>query len=266
VKRVLHTTLAAALLVSAAAAQFGGPGGPPPGGPPGHRGFGPAGFGPGMHSRKVVTNAPYMATATNTFTQALANGNTIQRTTTATVGRDSAGRTYEQQTITGGPLVGNNGPVTLTFINDPVAGYAYVLNPSTKVAMRRPLHTPPASTSSAEPKVTKPANPNVAVNELGMKTLNGVNATGKTMTHTFPAGSIGNAQPITATTETWFSPDLQVVVSAKRDDPRTGTSVYALTNIQRQDPPTSWFTIPSDYTIQDARGFNRGPHGQGPPQ
>ena len=260
-KRVLLTSLAVSTLVSAAAAQYA-----PPGGPRGHAGFGPGGFGPGMHPGKVVTGAPYTATATSTFTQTLANGNTIQRTTTATVARDSSGRTYVQQTITGGPLAAGNGPTTFTFINDPTAGYSYVLNANTKVATRRPLHTPPARSENTPWQSTQPARPNVVENELGTKTINGLNVTGRSLTHNIPAGEIGNAQAITATTETWYSPDLQVVVTSTRNDPRTGTNVYALTNVVRQDPPAAWFQVPSDYTIEDARSFGHRPHGPAPPQ
>jgi hypothetical protein len=216
-----------------------------------------------MHARKVVTNAPYQATATSTFTQTLANGNTIQRTTTATVARDNAGRTYEQETITGGPLAANNGPTTITFITDPAAGYSYVINANTKTVTRRPFHQPK---DGARPNFTprqRPANPNVQESTLTPTTMNGVNVTGKTMTHTIPAGEIGNSQPIVSTDTVWFSPDLQVVVSATRIDPRTGSSTYALTNIQKGDPPASLFQIPSDYTIQDAKFAGRGPR---PPQ
>jgi hypothetical protein len=93
--------------------------------------------------------------------------------------------------------------------------------------------------------------------------MNGVNVTGKSITRTIPAGRIGNAQPIVSTDTVWFSPDLQVVVSATRNDPRTGANTYALTNIQRTEPPASLFQVPSDYTVQDAKGFGRGPR---PPQ
>jgi len=261
-KSVLLTTWAVTAVISAAsAAQF-----PPPGGPRAHAGFGPGGFAPGMHPGKVVSGAPYTATATNTFTQTLANGNTIQRTTTATVARDNSGRTYVQQTITGGPLASTNGPATFTFINDPVAGYSYVLDANTKVATRRPLHTPPPDSENTPWHSNKPPHPNITENELGAKTINGLTVTGRSLTHNIPAGEIGNAQPITATTETWYSPDLQVVVTSTRNDPRTGTNVYALTNIVRQDPPAAWFQVPPDYAIEDARSFRRGPHGPAPPQ
>ncbi|HZS56931.1 MAG TPA: hypothetical protein VFA65_21175 [Bryobacteraceae bacterium] len=264
-KRVLYSVVAAALFVSLATAQFGGPPGPPPPRGPHGRGFGPGGFGPGMHPGRPVTGAPYSATATDTFTQTLANGNTIQRTITATVARDSSGRTYEQRTVSGGPFASNNGPTTITFIDDPVGGYSYVLNATTKVATRRAIHAPQGGNgplAEGTPRVPRPANPNVTETDLGTNLVNGVNAQGKRSVHTIPAGTIGNAQAITSTNETWFSPDLHVVVSATRNDPRTGTTVYALTNIQRTEPAATLFQVPSDYTIQDARGFNR--QGRGP--
>ena len=116
-------------------AQMGPPPGMPPGGSP-RGGFGPGGFGP--HSGKVVTGAPYSADVTNSLVRSLADGNSIQRTTTGHVARDNDGRTYSQETIAGG-FLGQNGPTTLIFISDPVAGYSYVLNTSTKVARRRAL-------------------------------------------------------------------------------------------------------------------------------
>jgi hypothetical protein len=266
-KRVLYSVVAAALFVGVASAQFGGPPGPPPVGPH-ERGFGPGAFGPGMRPGRTITGAPYTATASDTFTQTLANGNTIQRTTTATVARDSSGRTYEQRTVTGGPFTSGNGPTTITFIEDPVAGYSYVLNATTKVAMRRAIHTPGGNGPLAQgtPRGERPANPNVVETDLGTNMVNGVNAQGKRSVHTIPAGTIGNAQAITSTNETWFSPDLHVIVSATRNDPRTGATVYALTNVQRAEPAATLFQVPSDYTVQDARGFNRQGRGPRPPQ
>ncbi len=262
-KTVVNMFLAAALFAGVAAAQSGGPPGPPPNGS--HvRGFGPGLFGPGMRPGKVVTGAPYSGTATNTFTQTLADGNTITRTTTATVARDSAGRTYEKQTITGGPLAAN-GPTTVIFIDDPVAGYAYVLNPSTMTGTQRPLHKPPVGFDGGNRSGTRPDNPNVVVTDLtpnGPVSLNGVtDATGKLITRTIPAGSVGNAAPIVSTETIYTSTGLQVVVQAKRSDPRTGNSDYEL-NVTSLSADPSLFDV-SKYTISPARGPGFGPRGQG---
>jgi len=250
------------LLTSAVYAQMGPPPGMPPGGGPPRGGFGPGGFGP--HPGKVVSGAPYSADVTNSLVRNLPDGNSIQRTTTGHVARDNDGRTYSQETITGG-FLGQNGPTTLVFLSDPVAGYSYVLNASTKVARRRALKQFQGGAGPREHN--RPANPNVATTDLGTQAVNGVNAQGKSTTHTIPAGAMGNAQPLVSTSETWYSPDLQVIVASKRNDPMYGQSNYALTNIQRAAPSASLFQVPSDYTVQDepaGRGFGPGRR-PGPP-
>ncbi len=245
-KKISFTALATAVLCSAALAQ----------GPPHHGGFGP-GLGIGMHPGKVVTGAPYSATVTNSAVQTLQDGNTIQHTTTGSVARDIQGRTYEQVTFSGDRF-GQNGPTTLVFINDPVAGYAYTLNASTKVASRHALRAPGADSrpSGAHPHGPRgeggPDAANVVTSDLGTQVISGVTATGKSFTHTVPAGSMGNAQAIVSTSETWTSTELQIPVLAKRTDPRFGQSTYSLTNIQRTEPVASLFQVPSDYTIKDA--------------
>jgi len=74
---------------------------------------------------------------------------------------------------------------------------------------------------------------------------------GTRITHTIPAGSIGNEQPIVITSETWFSPDLKVLVMSKSNDPRMGETTYKLTNIQRSEPSAALFQVPADYTIKE---------------
>ena len=95
--------------------------------------------------------------------------------------------------------------------------------------------------------------------DLGTQVIDGINATGKSITHTIPAGTIGNAQPIVDKVEIWTSPDLQVVVLSKRSDPRMGQSTYSLSSIQRSEPDASLFQVPTGYTVEDA-GPGRGRH------
>lgn len=250
---------AALLMTMALYAQDNSSSPPPP--PPGARMMGPGPFGPGPFGfgrrAQIVTGAPYSADVSNQSVQTLTDGNTITRNTSGHVARDSQGRMYSQETITGGPFA-QNGPVTITSISDPVAGYAYQLNSSTKTAVRRVLRTPPASAAQSgktarRSEQFRPADsPNVTTSDLGTQNIGGVNAQGKSMTHTVPVGAVGNAQPIVSTNEVWYSPDLQIPVLAKRNDLRMGQSTYAVTNIQRAEPPASLFQVPSDYTVKDA--------------
>src|SRR5579872_7518549 len=106
---------------------------------PGHRGMAPPAGGPGDFafvrgefgfSRKLVTGAPYSAQASTQFTQSLADGTHIQRSSTATLARDSQGRTRTEETMSsiGALSASGSTPRTTVFIHDPVASMSYVLD------------------------------------------------------------------------------------------------------------------------------------------
>lgn len=82
---------------------------------------------------------------------------------------------------------------------------------------------------------------------LGSKEFDGVRAEGTSTVRTIAAGEIGNRNPILLTSETWYSPELQVTVYSRQSDPRYGESVYRLTGIRRAEPAAELFKIPEDY-------------------
>lgn len=87
--------------------------------------------------------------------------------------------------------------------------------------------------------------------ELGEREFSGVRAQGSQRSYAIPAGEIGNRDPIEVSSETWYSPELQVTVYHKRSDPRSGEMVYRLENLKRGEPPAALFSVPSDYTVRD---------------
>jgi len=86
---------------------------------------------------------------------------------------------------------------------------------------------------------------------LGMRDFEGVKAEGKQTKWTIPAGEIGNQKPIDVVSENWYSPDLQVQVYSRYNDPRTGESVFRLANIKRAEPSPDLFRVPDDYAVRD---------------
>jgi len=264
------------------------PAAPPPPPPGRHGGFGPGpmsddamrfvGFEAGLGG-KTVTGAPFSASFSTHTSQALADGNQIQRSTTGTFARDSEGRTRRDMTL---PAVGpwaTSGQTAphVVFITDNVAKTQYVLEPDRKTARQTPYFRggkhgggPSWGVSDVEPSAGqgRPGNRNNVTTttvSLGTQTINGVQAEGTRTTHTFPAGAIGNANPIVITNERWYSAELQTVVLTKRSDPRTGVSTFELTNIQKLEPDPTQFQVPADYTLRQggARQFRRGA-GQAP--
>jgi hypothetical protein len=91
---------------------------------------------------------------------------------------------------------------------------------------------------------------------LGTKEFDGVKAEGKSTVWTIPAGEIGNRNAINVTSESWYSPELQVTVYSRYNDPRTGESIYRLAGIKRAEPPADLFKVPEGYSLKgrDRRG------------
>jgi hypothetical protein len=237
-------------------------------GPGRHRGDGPGDFAlvrPEFGiTNKVVQGSPYSATAVTQFTQALSTGDHIQRTTTGSIARDSQGRTRTERSFGAiGSLSAGPGAGRTVMIFDPVAGKSYVLDARSRTA--RSTTIPAARTRPANGDARPARTPaSVKTEDLGTQVIQGVSAQGKRVTRAIPAGKEGNEKEIDIVTETWFSPDLQVVVMSKTSDPRYGDSLYQLNAINRTEPDPALFAVPSDYTVKEGRAFLEG-HGHGGP-
>lgn len=91
--------------------------------------------------------------------------------------------------------------------------------------------------------------------DLGTKDIEGVRAEGKMRSYTIPAGEIGNKSAITVSTETWTSPDLGITLYSRHSDPRSGDTVYRVTNLKRNEQPISLFSAPEGYNVKEVASF-----------
>lgn len=230
-----------------------------------------------MENVPAIAGAPFTADATTEFSQMLSDGNRIERRFNTSLARDGKGRTRSEQDVAMlGPLVvlhkGMNWstnevhtttaqqeqPPRFTVITDPVDGVTYTLDERMKEARRSPskitmlqtLETKKVADRVEMARQGAGAN-SLVVESLGTRQIEGVSAEGMRITTTIPAGQIGNLNPINLVTDRWFSKDLQMAVLITRRDPRSGDTVYRLTNIVRAEPPPDLFTVPSDYRIVD---------------
>lgn len=276
-RRLIHSAILGCALVLAAGISVAQQAPPPPpphmllmlqAGPDSdvmYRSFGEGmellGFG-GMHAAKVVTGAPFSATAVSETTQTLSDGNHISRKTQSNLYRDSQGRVRREITLVGfGPLAGSGQSRSFIVINDPVADTTFVLHPDQKTAeqmtrafgkMRGGMGGDMQAKREARQE-KEIASGNLKKEDLGTQTIGGVSAQGTRVTRTIPAGQIGNEKPITVVHESWYSPDLQIVIKSTRSDPWIGQTTYTLTDIQRAEPDASLFAVPSDYTVTQGR-------------
>src|SRR5882762_9847221 len=196
----------------------------------------------GMRGGKLVTGAPFSGVAVTESTQTLADGNHITHKTQSNVFRDSQGRVRKEIAFSG------FGPMAASAEQKGHAGHEM-----------KGL----ARGSAFEEKMQARQEAEIAAGtlkkeDLGTQVIGGVSTQGTRLTHTIPAGQIGNEKPILVVHETWFSNDLQIVVMSKRSNPMGGTTTYTLTNIQRTEPAASLFAVPSDYTVKQGGPGKRG--------
>ena len=85
---------------------------------------------------------------------------------------------------------------------------------------------------------------------LGKESIAGISADGTRTTTTIPANAMGNERPLDIVRERWYSPDLQIVLRSKQTDPRFGETTYETTKVDRGEPASSIFAVPSDYEIR----------------
>jgi hypothetical protein len=138
----------------------------------------------------------------------------------------------------------------------------------TRVMLVAPADLPPhAVTEESRKRVTEVTvrggaaikrPEDVTEESLGQKLVEGVMADGKRVTTVLPAGTVGNQQPIRIVSEQWFSPDLEILVTTRHADPRSGDTSYTLTNIVRAEPQAGLFDVPADYSVVGS-GYMRYP-------
>lgn len=230
---------------------------------------------------QVVKGKPYSADTTTETVQNLADGNRIMRRTVSKIYRDSDGRTRREQTF------GNVDPEhpspheVKVFIDDPVNGTAFVLDPGSKTAddVKRkhtfvydkkaedegkqsfqkdqeeggPVHMMvkfrDEHAADGLAAVVRDEKREVVNEDLGPRNIEGVDCTGTRQTTTIPAGAIGNEKAISIVRETWFAPVISAVVESTTDDPRYGKTTYRLKNVQLNEPSRSLFEPPADFKI-----------------
>jgi hypothetical protein len=215
-----------------------------------------------------VKASPYSAESVVETTQALADGNRIVNRSVTKQFRDSEGRERRETTV---------GEDQEILISDPVAGVSFTLRTGKKTAEKTTgthlfvspdglseFHLGPGPDTHAAGTMRSviinrqtlgvAIKPEANQEDLGARVIEGVMARGTRVRTTIPAGQIGNEKPIEVTSETWFSPDLQMTVLSETNDPRTGKTVMRLTNINRAEPPRSLFEVPPDYTVTQGGG------------
>jgi hypothetical protein len=91
---------------------------------------------------KTVKGAPYSATAVTESIQTLGDGNQIFQRSETKIYRDSEGRTRNEGQMDAIGKWKSSDEVQMVFINDPVTGFTYTLNPRERTAIKYNVFLP----------------------------------------------------------------------------------------------------------------------------
>ena len=203
-----------------------------------------------------ANNVPYTLTSTSTAVQTLANRTTITRTSTPKMARDSEGRTYDEmhQTLHFG-ADGQQVDMVAYFVSDPVARTNIIWYNNAKIASVTHWQVPDVDAArQPKPQAGRPTQQQTR-EDLGVRTIAGIEAKGTRATGVIPVGDQGNDRPLTIVTENWTSTQYHIPLLTIIDDPRTGKRTDEVTEFQPGEPDPALFQIPKGYTVRERTAF-----------
>jgi uncharacterized protein YecT (DUF1311 family) len=202
----------------------------------------------------LVTGAPFHAKIPVQIHRQLPDGTIVDQKYYSLAARDSDGRAYREARDLVPADSDREPPIISTRIYDPKTPLVTTCTPDQRICRQmtfdptqHPVDEPTGPSSDGKSVLTR--------EDLGKKTIDGLECTGTRETRTFNAGAFGNDKPVVVTKEIWYSPQLQFNLAVTRIDPRNGTQKLEVTDLKLGDPGKEWFAIPDGYRMVMGRGI-----------
>jgi hypothetical protein len=199
-----------------------------------------------------IPNAPFSATVNTEWIRQLPDGSTITLKNHRAIARDKAGRIFQERRALIPDDSNHQSPVTQTEISDPVSQELYICVPQELVCQVETLPPPQPVPSPVDATTPKPPG-SLGLEELGKRSIGGVETIGARETVVIPTGAIGNDRPLFAKREFWYSASLGVNLVSKRQDPRFGIQNFELSDIIVSEPDAKLFDVPQGAKVIDLR-------------
>jgi hypothetical protein len=196
------------------------------------------------------TNAPFSAVVTTEWTRIMPDGSTGTMKNHRTVARDSLGRIFqERRSFT------PDGDKQITRIfeldyQDTARHEMSVCRPDAQVCTVYRYDAPAAAASMPKAGLLPNGMGTVTREDLGPKTIEGVEVVGSREVTTLNAGAMGNEKPQPVVKEFWYSPVLGINVITRRFDPRaSAVQNFVVSGINLGEPDAKMFEPPAGYRM-----------------
>jgi hypothetical protein len=200
-----------------------------------------------------ATNAPFTATVTTEWTKILVDGSKQTNWNHRTVGRDSSGRIFQERRF-----FTPDGNKVATFLYeedylDPTRHERFVCKTQEKVCYESEYDAP--TSVNLVPAGPMPnGRGSIKRDDLGRKTIEGVDVIGSREITTINAGVNGNEKSEPIVKEFWYSSRLGINVITNRFDPRFGVQNFVVSNISQSEPDPKMFSPPEGYRVVNMNG------------
>jgi hypothetical protein len=198
-----------------------------------------------------VAGAPFVGQVAVQRTIIQPGGHTLTIHTTHMIARDAQGRIRNEVSTFLLPNSTAAPAVIRVLIYDPQNRLSTSLFPGTRTFRIFPVQHPPATDAPAgyasPAGSTQPPSQYANEQDLGTRTIAGLEVHGMRETQKIPAAQSGTGKDIVVTDEYWYSYDLKMNLSVKHADPRTGSVTMTVAQLTRIDPDPSLFAIPAGY-------------------
>jgi len=188
-----------------------------------------------------VSGSPVTATFVIDTERTRPDGSTEALSGTFQVARDSSGRISHELRELEPPSSAGESPSQGAVLYDPRTHLSQTIDGANRTDVEREIRLPvnwfltAAGTSEFE--------------ELGRKTIAGVEVKGVRRTWRAPAQLSPTGQPARTSIETWFSDRLHMTVSERRTNPDGSVVSVIASQIDRQQPTASLFKAPQGYQV-----------------
>lgn len=194
-----------------------------------------------------IADAPFTAKVVVTWNEPLVGGGVASRKYYTLVARDSQGRVRREMRGFVPTDSAAEPPLRSFTVLDPVSG--------THTTCTKALMTCAVSAFDANLVLAKTAadRGNANAENLGQQTIEGLPVTGMRESASNVSGPRGSSRLVVSHTDAWYSPDLQIDLSVTRTDPQSGVVTLNVTELARGEPDSTWFAIPSAYTVKGGK-------------
>ena len=204
-----------------------------------------------------VPNAPFSGVVNIERSHFRPDGSISTFKTIREIGRDSRGRIHNESRVLVLASDSKTPQLVRIHLYDPQSRISTYLDPQKKTFWTETVNHPP-STVPPTVRFASPAGNGLPQNEftkeedLGIHEMEGVQVRGVRETQTIPAENSGTGKEIVITDEYWYSDDLRINLIVRHDDPRKGSVMMTVAQIELTEPDPRFFEIPDGYKLATA--------------